>query len=150
MFVYTVILNPKIMKIAYFLSAVAACIITACSNDDTNTTVTRNIFNAFNAHDWQAMLSYYADDAVFEDPAFADPVHDRSTMREHHQQLQSLFPDIYDSVRNVSASGERVVVEFISMGTSQDGRRFSLPICTVLTFKNGKVVRDATYYSNCP
>jgi ketosteroid isomerase-like protein len=71
-------------------------------------------------------------------------------MQEHHRQLQNQFPDIYDSVRNVKASGERVVVEFVSTGTSREGQRFSLPICTVLTFKNGKVVRDATYYSNCP
>ena len=139
------------MKIACFLSIIVAAFITiACSNDDTNTAVTHNIFNAFNAHDWQTMLNYYADDAVFEDPAFAEPVRHRSIMQEHHRQLQNQFPDIYDSVRNVTAAGERVVVEFVSTGTSREGQRFSLPICTVLTFKNGKVVRDATYYSNCP
>jgi len=139
------------MKIAYFLSVIAVvCSVTACSKDDTNLTAAHNIFKAFNAHDWQTMLNYYADDAVFEDPAFAEPVRDRSTMQQHHRQLQNQFPDIYDSVRNVSASGERVVVEFVSKGTSHDGQRFSLPICTILTFRNGKVVRDATYYSNCP
>lgn len=133
--------------ILFALMLFAAC--SAGCSGNANLDVTHKIFEAFNAHDWPGMLAYYADDAVFEDPAFAGPVHSHAPVEANHRHLQSLFPDIKDEIQALHASGDHVIVEFIARGTSADGKVFSLPICSVLTFKNGKVVRDATYYNNC-
>jgi ketosteroid isomerase-like protein len=148
--VYSTDSSVPTMKTSHPLVLLTICLATACSRANTNEAVTENIFNAFNAHDWRTMLENYAGDAVFEDPAFARPVRDHSIMEDHHRQLQIQFPDIHDSIQSISAYRDRVIVEFVSTGTSLAGERFRLPICTVLTFKDGKVVRDATYYSNCP
>ena len=115
---------------------------------DQNVKTANLIFDAFNAHDWEKMISYYADDAVFEDPSFPTAVKEKRVIAKHHAEMQSYFPDIHDHVKVVYPSGNHVIVEFVSTGTSVKGEKFSLPICTVLTFKDGKVVRDATYYDN--
>jgi ketosteroid isomerase-like protein len=113
-----------------------------------NVEVVKRIFKSFNQHNWAEMISYYSAEAVFEDPAFVEPVRDLKFIQNHHQQMQEYFPNIYDDVKNMYPSGDNVVVEFVSIGTSIKGEKLSLPICTVLTFRNGKVIRDATYYDN--
>lgn len=131
------------------LIGIIACLLTGCEKNQTNLNVTRKIFDAFNAHDWHGMLSHYADSATFEDPEFATPVHGRATIEQHHRELHAMFPDIRDSIRTITTAPNKVVIEFISTGTTPNGQQFALPICTVLTFHNGKVIHDATYYSNC-
>jgi ketosteroid isomerase-like protein len=111
-----------------------------------NEETARFILDAFNHHNWERMMSYYAEDAVFEDPSLACPVKSSSMMLQHHRKLQADFGDIRDDVRHVYSCGSVVVVEFVSHGTARNGERFSVPICTVLTFRDGLVIRDATYY----
>lgn len=115
-----------------------------------NLSVAKAIFNAFNAHDWNGMMQYYAEDAVFMDPSFPEPVRDRDFMVRHHTELHQVFPDIHDAVKFMYVAGDTIIVEFVSTGTNQSGESFTLPICTVLTFKKGKVIRDATYYDVQP
>lgn len=59
-----------------------------------------------------------------------------------------MFPDIKDSIVDMQAVDNQVVVQFVSSGSSGDSIHFKLPICSVLTFANGKIVKDATYYDN--
>jgi ketosteroid isomerase-like protein len=60
--------------------------------------------------------------------------------------MQKMFPDLHDELVGVYPSGDKVTVEFVSTGTMSDSIKFSLPIVTVLTFENGLIVKDATYY----
>lgn len=57
-----------------------------------------------------------------------------------------MFPDLHDEVTGLYPSGDKVTVEFIATGSMSDSISFKLPIVSVLTFKDGKIVRDATYY----
>lgn len=115
-----------------------------------NISVAKAIFDAFNAHDWNGMMQYYAEDAVFMDPSFPEPVRDRDFMVRHHTELHQYFPDIHDEVKFIYGAGDTIIVEFVSTGTNQSGESFTLPICTVFTFEKGKVIRDATYYDVQP
>jgi len=142
--------NIIAMKTLFLLlMGIIACVYTGCTDGQANLNVTRKIFDAFNAHDWPGMLSHYADTATFEDPEFAVPVRGRAAMEKHHRELHAMVPNIRDSIRTITAVHNKVVIEFISTGTTSNGEHFALPICTVLTFNNGKVIHDATYYSNC-
>ena len=132
---------------------VLMCIVTAFydskaskNNEEENVKIVKGIFAAFNAHDWQKMASFYAENAVLEDPSYEKPVIGNKDMPAKYAAMEAYFPDIYDHVQKIYPSENHVIVEFISTGTSKDGIKFSLPICTVLTIENGKVVRDATYY----
>ncbi len=111
----------------------------------------RALFEAFNAHNWQKMADLYAPDAVFLDPALgAEPVHQsKDSIVAKYTALQSICPDITDSLVGVWACDtNKLVAEFVSKGTFPDGSSMRLPIVSILTFRNGLIVSDRTYYDN--
>jgi hypothetical protein len=57
-----------------------------------------------------------------------------------------MFPDIHDEVIGMYPSGKKVTIEFVSTGSISDSTKFKLPIITVLTFQDGLITKDATYY----
>jgi ketosteroid isomerase-like protein len=129
------------------MAAIAACR-PSCHMQQQNIALTQKMFVAFNKHDWQAMASYYTENTLFLDPAFGK---DYVTKTQHetvtkYSDLQKMFPDLHDEVVGLYPSGDKVTVEFIATGSTGDSISFRLPIVSVLTFKNGKIVRDATYY----
>lgn len=131
---------------------VAALIMAACTvkkkvSADGNEAIVRSMFDAFNRHDWKAMAEHYTDSALFLDPSLgtAYVMQQRADMVAKYAAMQAMFPDIHDEVTGIYPCGDKVIVEFISTGKS-DSTSFKLPISSILTLQNGKIVKDATYY----
>ncbi len=135
----------------FFLGSVLL-IAAACSSSENlekkNTEVAQKLFEAFNQHDWKTMTDLYAEQAQFLDPSFGPELVTKSRTETiaKYEEMQSAFPDIHDAVQNIYPSGETVTVEFISTGIAPDGTKFSLPIVSILTIREGLIVKDATYY----
>lgn len=129
------------------LLILAAC--TSAENQvEKNTLVAQKLFEAFNKHNWKAMSELYTEQAQFLDPSFGPElvIKSRSETIAKYSEMQAAFPDIQDTIQNIYPSGETVTVEFISTGTAPDGTIFSLPIVSILTIRDGLIVKDATYY----
>lgn len=142
-----------------FLFLFIAFSIISCNNNrqslrniqDNNIKIANSLFENFNKHDWKSMASLYVDSAKFKDPSFGTFV-----IQQTHQQiiekyvaLNEIFPNISDSIENIYTSDEKtVIVEFVSKGTAPDNSIFRLPICSILTIENGKIIKDFTYYDN--
>jgi ketosteroid isomerase-like protein len=100
------------------------------------------------------MAACYSDTAEFLDPSFGTEYvkKTRAETAAKYAELQQMLPDIHDEIVDITASGDKVVVQFVSTGSAQgtDGKKetFTLPICSVLTIKGGKIIKDATYYDN--
>jgi ketosteroid isomerase-like protein len=137
------------MKISLLI---IAFVIVSCTPaaEKQNIEIATQMFAAFNAHDWQKMNSFYSSDADYLDPAYGSGYVKKSTSEivEKYSSMEKTFPDIHDEVKGMYASDDKVTVEFVSTGSSGDSIKFSLPICAVLTFKDGKIVHDASYYDN--
>lgn len=121
----------------------------ACSApDNENVATTTKMFDAFNHHEWTEMASYYDENTLFLDPSFGDEFvsKTRGEIIEKYQGFEKVFPDIHDEVTGIYPSGDKVIVEFVSTGKSGDSLSFRLPIISVLTFQDGKIIKDATYY----
>ena len=128
-----------------------ALLLGSCQPDpgtSANERAAREMFAAFNAHDWQKMSSYYSEQAQFLDPSLGKDlvVQTREQVIEKYSGLQSLFPDIKDELIGVYPCGDHVIIEFTSTGSSGDSIRLQLPIVSVLTFSGGLITKDATYY----
>ncbi len=108
-----------------------------------------HLFSAFNEHNWEKFASCYASKAGFLDPSFGKELvyQSHSQIIEKYKGLQQIFPDIRDEVKNLYECGDHIIVEFVSHGTAGK-QSFSLPICTIFTIKNGKIITDKTYYDN--
>jgi len=117
-------------------------------DDGGNAAIARKMFEAFNAHQWETMAGYYSEPASFLDPSLGKTHVDqrRADVARKYAEMQKMFPDIHDKITGIYPSGDHVVVEFTSTGSAGDSISFSLPIVTVLTFRDGRIVKDATYY----
>lgn len=105
------------------------------------------LFAAFNAHDWDKMASFYAQDAQFLDPAYgtAWTKKNKAALMANYAGMEKTAPDIKDEITSLFAADDKVSIQFTASGTTA-GQRWSMPISTILTFKDGKIIKDATYY----
>lgn len=116
--------------------------------DEQRDEIAKKLFESFNQHNWKAMADLYSDSAVFLDPAFgkSSVVKTRAETIAKYSEMQTMFPDVHDQVKNMYSCDEVITVEFVSTGTAPDGTTFSLPIVSILTIRNGLIIKDATYY----
>ncbi len=119
-------------------------------DESKNVAIANAMFDAFNKHQWEAMAGYYAEPASFLDPSFGlEYVNkSRAEVAEKYRGMEDVFPDIHDELTGIYPHEDKVIVEFVSTGKASDSVSFSLPIITVLTIKDGLIVKDATYYDN--
>jgi ketosteroid isomerase-like protein len=105
-------------------------------------------FEAFNRHAWNEMTALYAENASFLDPSYGKEyvTKSRKETAEKYAGMQTMFPDMHDEVTGIYSSGDVVTVEFVATGSMNDSVHFKLPIVSVLTMRDGLVIRDATYY----
>jgi len=116
-----------------------------------NLDIAQRAFDTFNAHDWEAHANLFSDPCTYLDPSYGEhPVRKtRAEKIQKYRELEQYAPDIRDSITGLLAIGDKVVVQFISMGTEQTTNgpnRWELPICTIFTIDDGRIVRDDTYY----
>lgn len=118
------------------------------SDEDKNVDAANALFDAFNQHDWQKMAAFYSKEASFLDPSYGPDyvTKTRKEIESKYAELEKVFPDIHDQVIGTYASGDKVIIEFVSTGTLSDTIKLKLSIITVLTFKDGLIIKDATYY----
>lgn len=116
-----------------------------------NEKLVRQLFDHFNKHEWDKMASLYADTAEFKDPAWGQEIRKQShqDIVGHYSQLQSFLPNIAISSLTLYPSGDKhIIAEFVSTGSSPGSMTISVPICTIFTIENGKILKDYTYYDN--
>lgn len=139
-------------RIMFFVVwGISSCTTDSSKQEEKNIAHVKRMFDAFNSHDWKSMSEHYADSSLFLDPAFGtDYVYQlRSETASKYAKMEQMFPTIHDEVVGIFANGDKVAVEFVSTGTSDDSVSFILPIICILTLQNNLIVKDATYYNNC-
>ena len=139
-------------------SILAIILLTSCNNQNTtNITTTENekfvkqYYEHFNNHEWTKMAEMYTQTSDFKDPSLGQGIvkQTRQQIIEKYSRLGEMFPDVKDEIIQVYPSDDKhIIVEFVSTGTSPDGSKFELPICTIFTIENGKITKDFTYYDN--
>jgi steroid delta-isomerase-like uncharacterized protein len=108
------------------------------------------LMDAFNAHDLDAIMAYFADDCSFDTSQGPEPWGRRLTGKEAVRQgLAARFdgvPDVhYDADRHL-VSGNRGVSEWLVTGTTTDGKKLRVRGCDLWEFADGKVARKDSYW----
>jgi ketosteroid isomerase-like protein len=98
----------------------------------------RQVLDAFNRHDLDAIMSHFAEDCVFESPRGPDPWGRRFEGKEEVRRgLAARFegiPDVHYSDDDSFVSGNRGVSEWTISGTTVDGERVEARGCDLWTF----------------
>jgi len=110
----------------------------------------RAIVEAFNAHDLEAIMGYFADDCSLDMPRGPEPWGQRFTGRAAvREALATRFrglPDVHYSDDRHWVSGNFGVSEWLLTGTTPDGSHIRVRGCDHWEFRDGKVVRKDSYW----
>lgn len=103
----------------------------------------------WNAHDVDAAVSWFTDDAVWEFTVGSNPWGETHTghpaIRKALSGLFEAIPDIhYDLVRH-HASPQHLTMEVLVTGTTGEGQRLNYQACDILTLADGKVMAKRSY-----
>ena len=105
---------------------------------------------AFNRHDVDGIMAFFADDAVLEMPKGPDPWGRRLVGKEQVREgIASRFagiPDVHYGDDSHWSSGDRGVSEWTLTGTTAGGERLELRGCDLWTFHEGQIVRKDSYW----
>jgi len=111
----------------------------------------REILDAFNRHDLDAIMSYFAEDCVFESPRGPELWGRRFSGKEEVRRgLSERFrgiPDVHYGDDDHFACGDRGASEWTITGTTLDGERVEVRGCDLWTLDaDGKVVRKDSFW----
>jgi ketosteroid isomerase-like protein len=110
----------------------------------------RAIAKGFDSHDLDAIMTHFADDAVFESPRGSEPWGTRFTgvaaIREAFAGRFSGIPDVRYQGDDHFVDGDRGASEWTLSGTTTAGQRIEVRGCDLWTFRDGMVVLKDSYW----
>ena len=112
----------------------------------------KQILEAFNRHDLDAIMEYFSDDCSFDFPRGPEFYGQRFTGKAQvREALAGRFkgiPDVHygDDSHWISADGNMGVSEWTLTGTTTSGVNLKVRGCDLWTFKNGKITRKNSFW----
>ena len=119
-----------------------------------NLKLSRDIFDAWNAHDPERYGKLLDEKHVIESDTIPAPMTGRDAARQFMQIYIGAFPDLRISVDQMLADGDFVVTRWTATGTQRGelmgiaptGRSTVTHGCTVGEIRNGRAVHDWVYW----
>ena len=110
----------------------------------------RAIVDAFNAHDLDAIMEFFADDCSLDMPRGPEPwgqrVFGKAAVREALATRFKGLPDVHYGDDRHWFSGNLGVSEWLLTGTTPAGRQVRVRGCDHWEFRDGKVLRKDSYW----
>jgi steroid delta-isomerase-like uncharacterized protein len=147
----------KSQIINYFLFIISAISFCQCASPTTNPVqVVNSHFRFLNSHNIDSIASQYTSDATLFSVNF-DTVYIGGTgIKSAYTRYFKGTPDLHYTITHIFSNDTSVTVEYESTGTMQNlepsvpdfmrGKKYTLKNCTVFTIKDGKIIRDASYF----
>ena len=108
------------------------------------------VLDAFNRHDLDAIMAYFAEDATLEMPRGPDPWGRRfvgkAAVREGLAARFAGIPDVHYAEDRHWVCGDRGASEWLLTGTTTAGERIAVRGCDLWEFRDGLVVRKDSYW----
>ncbi|MGH7428058.1 MAG: nuclear transport factor 2 family protein [Candidatus Methylomirabilaceae bacterium] len=110
----------------------------------------KEILEAFNRHDVDGIMSFFADDCRFDMPRGPDPwgkrLIGRAAVREGIASRFAGIPDVHYGDDRHWVCGTRGVSEWLLSGTTTAGVHVKVRGCDLWEFRNGSVIRKDSYW----
>ena len=110
------------------------------------------ITDAYNRNDTDAVMSFFAEDAVFDHAAGPDI---NGTRFSGLDTIRGIFEGLFDNVESVQwepidtrVSGDKASCEFHRVAKLKSGEIQDYLSVDVLTFREGLIIHKDTYYKN--
>ncbi len=114
------------------------------------TDVLQQFLDAFNRHDLDAIMAFFAEECVLETPRGPDPWGRRYVGHEEVRTgLAGRFagiPDVHYGDDHHWVCGDRGVSTWLLTGTATNGQRLAVRGCDLLEFEEGRITRKDSYW----
>ena len=114
------------------------------------TPVLQGFLDAFNAHDVDAIMEFFADDCVLEMPRGPAPggrrMVGKAQVREGIQSRFDGIPDVHYGDDRHFVCGDRGVSEWTIRGTRATGEPIEVRGCDLFEFSDGKISRKDSFW----
>ena len=148
-------------NVRFALVCLLVIMLPACSHEQRNsTTLGSDAFasewiKAWDSHDVDQILSYYTDDAFYEDVpsvvnGWAEPMRGQRMIRKSLVETFEEMPDLGLQFVSAFRAGDRMVVEWIMTGTRYRdlSGRFSIRAASVIRLLGDKIASASDYYDS--
>jgi len=123
-------------------------------SESENLQISRQVWDAWNAHDPNRYLTFLDPNYVLESDTVPQPIRGLEAARAFMQIYIDAFPDLHFSIDQMIASGGTVATRWTATGTHRGSlmgipatnRRVTTRGCTVGEIRNGKSIHDWTYW----
>jgi ketosteroid isomerase-like protein len=112
------------------------------------------LFDAFNRHDADAVMSFMTEDCVFDAAAGAEA---HGTRYQGRQAVRNAFAEVWATFRDARwdagphrVAGDFAVSEWVFSGTRADGARIEAEGCDLFTFRGGKIALKRAFRKQRP
>lgn len=120
------------------------------AGEEANAALLQGFLDAFNAHDVDAIMAFFADDCVMEMPRGPGPGGRRLVGKtEVREGIQSRFdgiPDVRYGDDRHWLCGDRGASEWTLRGTQPTGESIEVRGCDLFEFADGKISRKDSYW----
>lgn len=120
------------------------------SQDGPTVATLKAILDAFNAHDLDRIMSFFAEDCVLEMPRGPDPWGARlvgfAAVREGLRSRLAGIPDVHYGDDAHFISGDTGISQWTLRGTSTSNERIEVRGCDFYTFRKGKIVKKDSFW----
>jgi hypothetical protein len=110
----------------------------------------KGLLDAFNRHDLEGIMGYFADDCVLYTPRGTKPRGDRyvgrSEVRDGLAKRFAGIPDVHYGDDRHWICGDLGVSEWTLTGTTTAGERLDVRGVDLLEFSNGKIIRKDSFW----
>ncbi len=112
----------------------------------------KQVLDAFNRHDLDAIMEYFSDDCSFDFPrgpeAWGQRFVGKAQVREGLAGRFKGIPDVHygDDQHWISADGTQGVSEWTLTGTTTSGIKLNVRGCDLWEFRDGKITRKNSYW----
>ncbi len=142
------------MKLILSLAILLSVTLIGAQPEKTDNAVTvetlKQLLAAFNAHDLDAVMSFFADDCELMMPRGPDPWGQRYIGKtEVRKGLATRFegiPDVHYGDDRHWVLGNYGVSQWTLTGTTKDGKKITVRGCDLLEFRDGKIIRKDSYW----
>jgi len=109
-------------------------------------------FDGWNRHDVDCIMTFMADDCVFDTTAGKEACGTRYAGRENVRdafaRVFKMFPDAKFGDARHFVAGDRGLSEWLFTGTTADGKKVEVNGCDVFTFAKGKIALKNSFFKN--
>ena len=112
----------------------------------------KQVLDAFNRHDLDAIMEYFSDDCSFDFPKGPEPWGQRfvgkAQVREGLANRFKGIPDVHyaDDQHWISVDGTQGVSEWTLTGTTTSGVKLNVRGCDLWEFHDGKITRKNSFW----